>query len=155
MHIRGARALVCGAGGFIGGHLVNKLFEEGAASVRAVDVKPRDEWYQRNAAAENLVLDLQEKEACLQASEGIDAVFQLAADMGGMGFIENNKALCMLSVLINTHMLLAAREQGVKRLFYSSSACVYNGEKQTNPDVVALREEDAYPALPEDGYGLN
>jgi GDP-D-mannose 3',5'-epimerase len=153
MHIRGARALVCGAGGFIGGHLVNKLFEEGAASVRAVDVKSRDEWYQRNTGAENLVLDLQEKEACLQASEGIDAVFQLAADMGGMGFIENNKALCMLSVLTNTHMLLAAREQGVKRFFYSSSACVYNGEKQTNPDVVALKEEDAYPALPEDGYG--
>ena len=153
MHIRGAHALVCGAGGFIGGHLVNKLFEEGAASIRAVDVKPRDEWYQRNAGAENLVLDLQEKEACLQASEGIDAVFQLAADMGGMGFIENNKALCMLSVLINTHMLLAAREQGVKRFFYSSSACVYNGDKQTDPDVVALKEEDAYPALPEDGYG--
>src|SRR5277367_1371506 len=153
MHIRGAHALVCGAGGFIGGHLVNRLFEEGAASVRAVDVKPQGEWYQRNSAAENLVLDLQEKEACLQASEGIDAVFQLAADMGGMGFIENNKALCMLSVLINTHMLLAAREQGVKRFFYSSSACVYNGEKQTNPDVVALKEEDAYPALPEDGYG--
>ena len=153
MHIRGARALVCGAGGFIGGHLVNKLFEEGAASVRAVDVKPLDEWYQRNSAAENLVLDLQEKEACLQATDGMEAVFQLAADMGGMGFIENNKALCMLSVLTNTHMLLAARERGVKRFFYSSSACVYNAEKQTNPDVVALKEEDAYPALPEDGYG--
>jgi len=83
----------------------------------------------------------------------VDAVFQLAADMGGMGFIENNKALCMLSVLTNTHMILAAREAGVKRFFYSSSACVYNGDKQTNPDVVALKEEDAYPALPEDGYG--
>jgi nucleoside-diphosphate-sugar epimerase len=153
MHIRGTRVLVCGAGGFIGGHLVNKLFEEGAASVRAVDAKPLDEWYQRNAAAENLVLDLQKKESCMRAAEGIDGVFQLAADMGGMGFIENNKALCMLSVLTNTHMLLAARANGVKRFFYSSSACVYNGEKQTDPNVVALREEDAYPALPEDGYG--
>jgi GDP-D-mannose 3', 5'-epimerase len=153
MHIRGAHALVCGAGGFIGGHLVNRLLEEGAASVRAVDVKPLEEWYQRNPDAESLVLDLQEKEACAEAAQGTDAVFQLAADMGGMGFIENNKALCMLSVLTNTHMLLAAREVGVKRFFYSSSACVYNGEKQTDPNVVALKEEDAYPALPEDGYG--
>lgn len=153
MDIRGAHALVCGAGGFIGGHLVNKLFEEGAASVRAVDVKRFDNWYQKNSAAQNIVLDLQDKGACVQAARGVDAVFQLAADMGGMGFIENNKALCMLSVLTNTHMLLAARDGGVKRFFYSSSACVYNGEKQTNPDVVALREEDAYPALPEDGYG--
>ena len=153
MHIRGAHALVCGAGGFIGGHLVNKLLDEGAASVRAVDVKPLDEWYQKSAAAESVVLDLRGKEACEQAAEGIDAVFQLAADMGGMGFIENNKALCMLSVLTNTHMLMAAREYGVKRFFYSSSACVYNAEKQTNPNVVALKEEDAYPALPEDGYG--
>jgi nucleoside-diphosphate-sugar epimerase len=153
MHIRGTHALVCGAGGFIGGYLVSKLFEEGAASVRAVDVKPFDEWYQRNPKAESLVLDLQEKDACLTAADGMESVFQLAADMGGMGFIENNKALCMLSVLTNTHMLLAAREKGVKRFFYSSSACVYNGEKQTNPDVVALKEEDAYPALPEDGYG--
>ena len=153
MHIRGAHTLVCGGGGFIGGHLVNRLFEQGAASVRVVDVKTKDNWYQENPKAENLVLDLQEKDACLKATEGIDAVFQLAADMGGMGFIENNKALCMLSVLTNTHMLQAARATGVKRFFYSSSACVYNGEKQTNPDVVALKEEDAYPALPEDGYG--
>ena len=153
MEIHGAHALVCGAGGFIGGHLVNRLFDEGAASVRMVDVKPLDEWYQVHPKAEKLVLDLQGKDACLKATEGIDSVFQLAADMGGMGFIENNKALCMLSVLTNTHMLLAARTHGVKRFFYSSSACVYNGEKQTNPDVVALKEEDAYPAMPEDGYG--
>ena len=121
--------------------------------VRAVDIKPLDEWYQQTSGVENLALDLKDKENCLAATEGIDLVYQLAADMGGMGFIENNKALCMLSVLTNTHMLMAAREQGVRRFFYSSSACVYNGEKQTNPDVVALKESDAYPALPEDGYG--
>jgi nucleoside-diphosphate-sugar epimerase len=153
MQIRGARVLVCGAGGFIGGHLVNTLFEQGATSVRAVDVKPLDEWYQRNSAADNRVLDLQLRNNCFEASERIDAVFQLAADMGGMGFIENNKALCMLSVLTNTHMLIAARESGVKRFFYSSSACVYNGDKQKDANVVPLKEEDAYPALPEDGYG--
>jgi GDP-D-mannose 3',5'-epimerase len=153
MQIRGAHVLVCGAGGFIGGHLVNKLFAEGAASVRAVDIKPLGEWYQQNAAADNRVLDLQRIEACQEASEGIDSVFQLAADMGGMGFIENNKALCMLSVLTNTHMLQAAREAGVKRFFYSSSACVYNGDKQKDANIIPLKEEDAYPALPEDGYG--
>jgi nucleoside-diphosphate-sugar epimerase len=153
MKIQGSHALVCGAGGFIGGHLVNKLYAAGAASVRAVDVKPLDEWYQVNKKADNRVLDLQLREACMEATVGIDAVFQLAADMGGMGFIENNKALCMLSVLTNTHMLLAAREHGVKRFFYSSSACVYNGDKQTSYDVIPLKEEDAYPALPEDGYG--
>ena len=153
MKVKGQRIVVCGAGGFIGGHLVRKLKASGAGEIRAVDIKPLDEWYQRTADVENLSLDLQEKENCYQATEGVDAVFQLAADMGGMGFIENNRALCMLSVLTNTHMLMAARDNGVERFFYSSSACVYNGEKQTNPDVVALREEDAYPALPEDGYG--
>jgi GDP-D-mannose 3',5'-epimerase len=153
MPIRGSHVLVCGAGGFIGGHLVNTMFAEGAASVRAVDVKPFGDWYQKNPSAENRVLDLQLRDSCLEAAEGIDVVFQLAADMGGMGFIENNKALCMLSVLTNTHMLMAARESGVKRFFYSSSACVYNADKQKTPDVIALKEEDAYPALPEDGYG--
>lgn len=153
MPIRGSHVLVCGAGGFIGGHLVNTMFAEGAATVRAVDVKPFGDWYQKNPSAENRILDLQLRDSCLKATEGIDAVFQLAADMGGMGFIENNKALCMLSVLTNTHMLMAARESGVKRFFYSSSACVYNADKQKSPDVIALKEEDAYPALPEDGYG--
>jgi len=116
-------------------------------------VKPLDEWYQVTPGIENLVLDLKEKEHCYTAAKGVQGIFQLAADMGGMGFIENNKALCMLSVLTTTHMLLAARDSGVERFFYSSSACVYNGEKQKNPEVTPLKEEDAYPALPEDGYG--
>jgi nucleoside-diphosphate-sugar epimerase len=153
MKIKGKKIVVCGAGGFIGGHLVKSLIESGASEIRAVDIKPLDEWYQETADVENLSLDLQDKDNCYQSTKGVDAVFQLAADMGGMGFIENNRALCMLSVLINTHMLMAARSHDVERFFYSSSACVYNGEKQTNANVVALKEEDAYPALPEDGYG--
>ena len=153
MDLRGERAVVCGAGGFIGGHLVRGLLARGIEVVRAVDVKPREEWYQVTEGVENLSLDLKDQHACMRAAEGVSLVYQLAADMGGMGFIENNKALCMLSVLTNTHMLMAAREQGAKRFFFSSSACVYNGEKQTSPDVVPLKESDAYPALPEDGYG--
>jgi GDP-D-mannose 3',5'-epimerase len=153
MKFKGEKAVVCGAGGFIGGHLVQSLLENGVDVIRAVDIKPFEDWYQASNEVENLSLDLKDRTSCLQAAEGADIVFQLAADMGGMGFIENNKALCMLSVLTNTHMLMAAREMGVHRFFYSSSACVYNGEKQTNPDVVALKESDAYPAMPEDGYG--
>jgi GDP-D-mannose 3', 5'-epimerase len=153
MKLKGEKAVVCGAGGFIGGHLVQSLLDNGVDVVRAVDIKPLDEWYQVSKDVESLSFDLKDKESCLKAADGANVVFQLAADMGGMGFIENNKALCMLSVLTNTHMLMAAREKGVERFFYSSSACVYNGDKQTNPDVVALKEEDAYPALPEDGYG--
>ena len=153
MDFRGKAAVVCGAGGFIGGHLVKGLIANGIKVVRAVDIKPLPEWYQTTNGVENLTLDLKNYENCLTAAADIDLVYQLAADMGGMGFIENNKALCMLSVLINTHMLMAAKENGIRRYFYSSSACVYNGEKQANPDVVALKESDAYPALPEDGYG--
>jgi GDP-D-mannose 3',5'-epimerase len=153
MKLKNAKVVVCGAGGFIGGHLVKSLLDNGANVIRAVDVKPMSEWYQTSASVANLVLDLEDKASCMKAAQGAEVVFQLAADMGGMGFIENNKALCMLSVLTNTHMLMAAREKGVERFFYSSSACVYNGEKQKNPDVIALKEEDAYPALPEDGYG--
>jgi GDP-D-mannose 3',5'-epimerase len=153
MKLKNEKVVVCGAGGFIGGHLVKSLLESGANVVKAVDVKPLDEWYQASPGVTNLSLDLKDKDSCMKAAEGTQVVFQLAADMGGMGFIENNKALCMLSVLTNTHMLMAAREKGVERFFYASSACVYNGEKQTSPDVVALKEEDAYPALPEDGYG--
>jgi len=153
MKFEGQKAVVCGAGGFIGGHLVKGLIASGVDVIRAVDIKPLDEWYQTTEGVENLSLDLKDIANCRTAAAGTALVYQLAADMGGMGFIENNKALCMLSVLTNTHMLMAAREAGVQRFFYSSSACVYNGEKQTNPDVVALKESDAYPALPEDGYG--
>lgn len=144
--------VVAGAGGFIGGHLTGVLLKQGW-KVRAVDRKPLSDWYQLFPQAENLQLDLQELPACRKAVEGCDYVYNLAADMGGMGFIENNKALCMLSVLINTHMLVATRDAGAKRFFFSSSACVYAGDKQTSPDVTGLKEEDAYPAMPEDGYG--
>ncbi len=153
MNLKGETAVVCGAGGFIGGHLVKSLTASGVKVIRAVDVKPLEDWYQVTEGVENLSLDLKDKANCMIAAEGVSVVYQLAADMGGMGFIENNKALCMLSVLTNTHMLMAAQEKGVKRFFYSSSACVYNGDKQTHEDVVALKESDAYPALPEDGYG--
>lgn len=153
MNLKGEKVVVCGAGGFIGGHLVKHLLAGGVNVVRAVDVKPLDEWYQVTDGVESLVLDLKDKDSCYRAASGVKGVFQLAADMGGMGFIENNKALCMLSVLTNTHMLMAARDSGVERFFYSSSACVYNGDKQKTPEVVPLKEEDAYPALPEDGYG--
>ena len=153
MKLKGQKAVVCGAGGFIGGHLVQSLLNNGVEVIRAVDIKPFDEWYQVSKDVESLQLDLKDKDSCLKAAAGANVIFQLAADMGGMGFIENNKALCMLSVLTNTHMLMAARDKGVERFFYSSSACVYNADKQTNPNVVALKEEDAYPALPEDGYG--
>jgi nucleoside-diphosphate-sugar epimerase len=146
------RALVTGAGGFIGGHLVQRLLDDGV-EVRGVDVKPFEDWYQQHDAAESLQLDVSLKEQAAQAVAGVDTVFNLAADMGGMGFIENNKALCMLSVLTSTHVLQEAQAAGVDRLFYSSSACVYAAEHQTSPEVVPLREADAYPAQPEDGYG--
>ena len=145
--------VVCGAGGFIGGHLVADLLREGGTRVRAVDVKPIDEWFQVFGEADNRVADLSDRDACREALKGARYVFNLAADMGGMGFIETNKALCMLSVLINTHLLLAAREQGVERYFFASSACVYAADKQTSTAVQPLKEADAYPAMPEDGYG--
>jgi GDP-D-mannose 3',5'-epimerase len=145
--------VVAGAGGFIGGYLVADLRRRGYSNIRAVDIKPLEEWYQVFAEAENVVADLKDWDNCGFACREAVEVYNLAADMGGMGFIENNKCLCMLSVLINTHLLMAAREMGVARYFYASSACVYNAEKQTSPEVVPLREQDAYPALPEDGYG--
>jgi GDP-D-mannose 3',5'-epimerase len=153
MNLSKQRVVVCGAGGFIGGHLVKFLLAQGVNVVRAVDIKPLEEWHQSFRDVENMVGGLQDLETCRRATRGTDIVFQLASDMGGMGYIQNNKALCMLSVLINTHMLIAARDSGVERFFFSSSACVYNADKQKNPNVVALKEEDAYPAMPEDGYG--
>lgn len=145
--------VVAGGGGFIGGHLVAQLRQNGHKHIRSVDVKPFNEWYQCFDDVENLQLDLNDKDACYKACQNASEVYMLAADMGGMGFIETHKAACMLSVLISTHMLLAARDCGVDRYFYSSSACVYNGEKQKDENVTPLKEADAYPALPEDGYG--
>jgi nucleoside-diphosphate-sugar epimerase len=145
-------AVVTGAGGFIGGHLVKSLLAEGK-SVRGMDVKPFDQWHQVHSDAENKQGDVSLLDDARAAVEDAGTVYNLAADMGGMGFIENNKAACMLSVLTSTHVLVAARDAGVQRYFYSSSACVYAAEHQTSPDVTALREEDAYPAMPEDGYG--
>jgi nucleoside-diphosphate-sugar epimerase len=144
--------LVTGGGGFIGGHLVAGLLRQGR-EVRSVDCKPLEEWHQVFDAADNRVLDVSLLDAAREAVDGAGEVFNLAADMGGMGFIEGNKALCMLSVLPSTHVLMAARDAGVERFFYSSSACVYAAEKQETPEVLALREADAYPAMPEDGYG--
>lgn len=146
------KIVVAGAGGFIGGHLAKALAAMGH-DVRAVDIKPLTRWYQITPGVENLVLDLKDKQNCVQALNGFSEVFNLAADMGGMGFIETHKADCMLSVLINTHLLMAAKTVGIERYFYASSACVYNGQKQTDPDNPGLKESDAYPALAEDGYG--
>ena len=145
--------LVTGAGGFIGGHLVAELRRRGHRRLRAVDIKPLADWYQTFDDVDNRSLDLQGLAACQEAASGARYVFNLAADMGGMGFIELHKAECMLTVLINTHMLMASRAAGVERFFYSSSACVYTAEKQVTAAVTPLREEDAYPAMPEDGYG--
>jgi nucleoside-diphosphate-sugar epimerase len=144
--------LVAGGGGFIGGHLVADLLGQGL-SVRSVDIKPLSEWYQVHDQAENVQADLSLLDNALAQTDGAREVYMLAADMGGMGFIENNKALCMLTVLTSTHMLQAAQKHGVERYFYSSSACVYAADKQTDPNITALREADAYPAMPEDGYG--
>ena len=147
------RILVAGAGGFIGGHLVAHLRDLGNSEIRAVDAKPLSEWYQRFDDVENLELDLKQRDACERATRGTRVVYDLAADMGGMGFIETHKADCMLSILIGTHLLIAARDAGVDRFFFASSACVYAAEKQTSTEVAPLRESDAYPAMPEDGYG--
>jgi nucleoside-diphosphate-sugar epimerase len=145
--------LITGAGGFIGGSLVVALLRDGYEHIRVADIKPLDQWHQLLPGIDNRCADLSEKSACYEATEGMSYVFNLAADMGGMGFIEAHKAECMLSVLINTHLLMAARDLGVQRFLFSSSACVYAAEKQTRTDVVALKESEAYPAMPEDGYG--
>ncbi|MFN3076236.1 MAG: NAD-dependent epimerase/dehydratase family protein [Alphaproteobacteria bacterium] len=145
--------LVTGAGGFLGGHLIGELLRRGITRLRAVDKKPLEQWFQRFEGVDTRVLDLQLLEDCRVAAQGVSGIFNLACDMGGMGFIETHKAECMLSVLINTHLLMAAREAGCRRYLFTSSACVYNADKQARTDVTSLKEEDAYPAMPEDGYG--
>jgi nucleoside-diphosphate-sugar epimerase len=145
------RVLVTGAGGFIGHHLTNFLKDRGYW-VRGVDIKAPE--FEPSRADEFLLLDLRRWEATREATREIDLVYNLAANMGGIGFIEHNKATIMHdNVLINTHMLEAAHLAGVQRYLYTSSACIYPGYRQTSPDVTPLREEDAYPADPEDGYG--
>lgn len=147
------KILITGAGGFIGGHLVKYLEKKGYKNIRAVDIKPIEKWHQVPQAAKNIQLDLSKLKNCLQATKNIDEVYNLAADMGGIGFIENHKTACMLNVLINTHLLVAAQKNDVERYFFSSSACVYAKDKQLNPKNPMLKESDAYPAMPEDGYG--
>ena len=144
--------LIVGAGGFIGGHLVKRLINEGN-QVRAVDVKPYDLWFQKFDKAENFSLNMQEFENCLKMTKDYEYVLNLACNMGGIGFIENNKTDCMLSVLINTNLLRACKQNDIQRYFFSSSACAYNKDLQTDPNIDGLKEEDAYPAMPEDGYG--
>mgnify|MGYP000132343073 CR=1 FL=1 len=144
--------LVVGGGGFIAGHLIKKLLDTGA-KVRAVDIKPSEFWFQRFEEVENFSLDMTDLNNCIKMTKDIDYVLNLACNMGGIGFIENNKAECMISVLINTHMLIACRKNNIKKYFFSSSACAYNTELQKNADIDGLREADAYPAMPEDGYG--
>ncbi len=146
------RILIAGGGGFIGGHLAGSLLAKGHQVVVA-DIKSLDQWYQVHGEAENHVLNLEGKQACYEVMGGCDEVYNLACNMGGMGFIEFNRALCMISVLINTHLLMGARDLGVKGFFYASSACVYPDYRQDDADVMALKESDAYPAQPEDGYG--
>lgn len=144
--------LVTGAGGFIGGHFAQRL-SEGGCKVTGVDIKPLDQWFQVPEGVDRRQLDMSKLADCQEAVRGVDTIYNLAADMGGMGFIETHKADCMLSVLINTHLLLAARSAGVQRYFYASSACVYAADKQVRADVTPLKEDDAYPAMAEDGYG--
>ena len=144
--------LVAGAGGFVGGYLTNMLVDNGV-KVRAVDIKNQNLWQQTSRIAEIVTADLSNPEECQRVMDGIDRVWNLAADMGGMGYIERNKAACMLSVLINTNLLMTAKQFGVQRYFFSSSACVYAQEHQSNLDIIPLKELDAYPAMPEDGYG--
>ena len=145
--------VIAGAGGFIGGHLAAHFVEQGYKKIRAVDIKPFTNWYQKFPGVENIQSNLKDAKACDDACQGARYVYNLAADMGGMGFIENHKAECMLSVLINTNLLLASQKNEVERYFFASSACVYAAEKQVTPHVIPLRESDAYPAMPEDGYG--
>lgn len=150
---KNANIVVAGAGGFIGGWLVEDLISQGFTSIKAVDIKPLSQWYQTSPDATNVVADLSLLPSCLEVLRGADCVYNLAADMGGMGFIETHKTECMLTVLINTHLLMAAKQQGIQHYFFSSSACVYAENKQKEASLTALKESDAYPAMAEDGYG--
>jgi nucleoside-diphosphate-sugar epimerase len=145
--------VIAGAGGFVGGSLVRYFHERGGRRIRAVDKKPVADWYQRVPQVETLCLDLSLEENCRRAVAGAAEVYNLAADMGGMGFIERFRIECLRNVLINTHQIEAACAAGVERYFFASSACVYNAALQNDPNVVALKEADAYPAMPERGYG--
>lgn len=147
------KILVAGAGGFIGGWLVRDLLNSGFTNIVAVDSKDFSDWYQIFDESTNQILDLRDSQNCSKAMQGVNVVYNLAADMGGMGFIENNKALCMLSVLINTNLINLSKSQNVSKYFFASSACVYNQSKQLDPHNLGLKESDAYPADPEDGYG--
>ena len=146
------KVLITGAGGFIGGHL-SKYYSSTEYDVTCVDIKPLNQWYQVFDNNKNIQADLKYLDKCLEITKGIDFIFNLACNMGGMGFIELNKAECMLSVLINSNLLYSSKINKIKKYFYTSSACVYNAQKQTNPNIDGLKEEDAYPADPEDGYG--
>jgi GDP-D-mannose 3',5'-epimerase len=145
--------VITGAGGFIAGSLTRYFHDQGFTNIRAIDKKPLPMWYQRIPGVESLCMDLSEKENAIQAVEGAVEVYNLAADMGGMGFIERFRVECLRSVLINTHMIEAAYRAGVSRYFFSSSACAYNTTLQDDPNVRALKESDAYPAMAERGYG--
>ena len=146
------KILVTGAGGFIGGHIVKELIKR-KNQVTAVDIKPLDEWFQISKESQNFSLDMTLKENCYDMCKSVDEVINMACNMGGMGFIENNKALCMISVLLNTHLLMACKKYGIKKYFFSSSACAYNTNLQESTKAIKLKESDAYPAMPEDGYG--
>jgi len=147
------KILVCGAGGFIGGHLVSNLIKDNKFEIICADIKPFEYWFQYFDVLKNYSLDLKDYANCLKISQGVDFIYNMACNMGGMGFIENNKTECMISVLINTNLLRASLKNSVIKYFFSSSACVYNGSKQLKNFVPGLKEEDAYPADPEDGYG--
>jgi len=145
--------LVAGAGGFIGGSLVRYFHNKGFTNIRAVDKKPLPLWYQRTQDVECLCLDLSNESNCKRAVENVTEVYNLAADMGGMGFIERFRIECLRSILINTHLIEAANRAGVGRYFFSSSACAYNVKLQEDPHCRALKESDVYPAYAERGYG--